>query len=180
MNATSIRSLLLRVSVLVLVLGVVVISAEQPGLRAPLQSVKDRKDAAELGLEDSTGKVATLRNYRGKVLLVDFWATWCTGCKHEIPWFAGFQSAYGAQGLAVVGVAVDNDGWKAVRPFLAETKVPYRIVMGNDATMQRFGIDSLPDTFLIDRHGRVAAAYKAGLVDRDDIEANIKALLLEH
>jgi len=58
--------------------------------------------------------------------------------------------------------------------------VPYRILLGNDATSKRFGIESLPDTFLIDRHGRVAAAYKAALVDRADIEANINALLSEH
>ena len=149
-------------------------------MRAPLLPPNNRKDAPELGLEDSSGKVATLQNYRGKVLLLDFWATWCTGCKHEIPWFAGFESAYGAKGLAVVGVAMDDEGWKVVKPFLAETKVPYRILVGNEATSQRFGIANLPDTFLIDRHGKVAAAYKAALVDRDDIEANIKALLSEH
>ena len=180
MDATPIRSHLLLVSVLVFSLSGIVNSAQQPGMRAPLLPADDRKDAPELGLEDSSGKVATLQNYRGKVLLLDFWATWCTGCKHEIPWFAGFESAYGAKGLAVVGVAMDDEGWKVVKPFLAETKVPYRIVLGNDATSKRFGIESLPDTFLIDRHGRVAAAYKAALVDRADIEANIKALLSEH
>ena len=180
MNVTSIRFRLLRVSVIVLAMSGIVNSAEQPGLRAPLQPVNDRKAAPELGLEDSSGKVATLENYRGEVLLVDFWATWCTGCKHEIPWFAGFESAYGAKGLAVVGIAMDDEGWKVVKPFLAETKVPYRILLGNDAASRRYGIENLPDTFLIDRHGRVAAAYKAALVDRADIEANIKALLSEH
>jgi len=180
MSVTSKRSHLLRASALLLALSGIVSSAEQPGLRAPLQPINDRKPAPELGLEDSSGKVATLENYRGEVLLLDFWATWCTGCKHEIPWFAGFQSAYGTKGLAVVGISMDDGGWKVVKPFLAETKVPYRILLGNDATSQRYGIDNLPDTFLIDRHGRVAAAYKAGLVDRGDIEANIKALLSEH
>lgn len=67
-----------------------------------------------------------------------------------------------------------------MRPFLAETKVRYRMLLGNDATAQRYGITNLPDTFLIDRRGRVAAVYRAGLVDKDDIEANIKTLLSEH
>lgn len=67
-----------------------------------------------------------------------------------------------------------------VKPFLAETKVPYRVLLGDEATSKRYGIDNLPDTFLIDRQGRVAAAYRAGLVDRGNIEANIKALLSEH
>ena len=136
--------------------------------------------APDFTLPDSTGSPIKLSAYKGKVVLLDFWATWCTGCKHEIPWFAGFQSAYGAKGLAVVGVAMDDEGWKVVKPFLAETKVPYRILVGNEATSQRFGIENLPDTFLIDRHGRVAAAYKAALVDRSDIEAHIKALLSEN
>jgi len=175
----SMRSHSLPVSVLILALSGLLNSAEQPGLRAPLLPANQRKPAPELGLEDSSGKTATMENYRGKVLLLDFWATWCTGCKHEIPWFAAFQSSYGDKGLAVVGVSLDDGGWKVVKPFLAETKVPYRIVLGNDATAQRYGISNMPDTFLIDRQGRLAAAYKAGLVDRADIEANIRALLSE-
>ena len=98
MNVTSIRSQLLRVSVLVLAMSGIINSAEQPGLRAPLQPANDRKAAPEFGLEDSSGKVATLANYRGQVLLVDFWATWCTGCRHEIPWFAGVSEAPTALG----------------------------------------------------------------------------------
>jgi len=173
------RTHLLRTAAVLFALAAILNSAEQPGLRAPLQPVSQRKPAPELGLPDSAGDTARLENYRGKVVLVDFWATWCTGCKHEIPWFAAFQSAYGDQGLAVVGISMDDGGWAVVKPFLAETKVPYRILLGNDATSQRYGIVNLPDTFLIDRQSRVAAAYRAGLVDRGDIEANIKALLSE-
>jgi cytochrome c biogenesis protein CcmG/thiol:disulfide interchange protein DsbE len=79
----------------------------------------------------------------------------------------------------VVGVSMDEDGWKVVKPFVAETKVPYRILLGDDPTAQQFGIQNLPDTFLIDRLGRVAAVYRAGLVDKDDVAGNIKALLSE-
>lgn len=70
-------------------------------------------------------------------------------------------------------------GLRFVKPFLAETHIPYRMVLGNDAVAQQYGIESMPDTFLIDRQGRIAAAYRAGLVDRENIEENIKTLLVE-
>jgi hypothetical protein len=72
---------------------------------------------------------------------------------------------------------MDEDGWKAVKPFLAEHPIPYRMLLGDESTAQSYQIQGLPDTFLIDRQGRLAAAYMAGIVDRDDIEANIKTVL---
>ena len=152
---------------------------EQPGLRVALQPEKDRKPAAEFALQDASGKTIKLDDFRGKVVLLDFWATWCTGCKKEIPWFEAFQSAYDAKGFAVVGVSMDEDGWKVLRPFLEEHKIPYTMLLGDDPMSKRYRIENLPDTFLIDRHGRVAALYKESLVDKDNVEANIKALLAE-
>ena len=179
MNVTF-RIHLLSASTLLLTLAGVIIAADQPTVRAVLQPEKDRKPASDFALPDAAGKTATLKDYRGRVVLLDFWATWCTGCKKEIPWFAEFQKTYGAKGLAVVGVSLDEGGWNVVKPFLAEHDVPYRMLLGNDATAQRYGITSMPDTFLIDRQGRMAAAYIAGLVDKNDVEANIKALLSRH
>jgi len=154
------------------------LAAEQPKVRAVLQPAKDRKPAADFALADASGKTVQLKDYRGKVVLLDFWATWCHGCKQEIPWFSEFQKTYGAKGLAVVGVSLDEGGWKVLKPFLADAHVPYQMVLGDDAIAKRYGIETMPDTFLIDRNGRVAAAY-TGLVDKDDVEANIKALLFE-
>jgi peroxiredoxin len=150
----------------------------QPAMRAALAPATGRKPAPEFALKDSSGRTVHLGDFRGQVVLLDFWATWCHGCKQEIPWFAGFEKAYHAQGLAVVGVSMDEGGWNVVRPFLAETHVPYPILLGDDATAKRYGIGNLPDTFLIDRHGRVAAAYM-GMVDKDDAEAHIKTILPE-
>jgi peroxiredoxin len=130
-------------------------------------------------LQDMAGKTIKLDDFRGKVVLLDFWATWCTGCKMEIPWFEAFQSAYNANGFAVVGVSMDEDGWKVLRPFLEQHKIPYTMLLGDDPMSKRYGIENLPDTFLIDRKGRVAALYKEGLVDKDNVEANIKTLLAE-
>src|SRR5712691_5615046 len=177
MNVTAIRVHLVRASALLLLLAGIATAADQPTVRAILQPANERKAAPQFALKDSSGNTVGLKNYRGKVVLLDFWATWCTGCKKEIPWFSEFQRTYGAQGLAVVGVSMDEGGWNVVKPFLAETHVPYRMLLGDDPTAQRYGIQNLPDTFLIDRQGRVAAAYMAGLVDKDDVEANIKELL---
>lgn len=95
----------------------------------------------------------------------------------EIPWFSEFQKAYGTQGFLVLGVSMDDGGWAVLKPFLAEAHVPYPILLGDGPTARRFGIQGLPDTFLIDRQGRVAAAYLTRLVEKDDVEVNIKALL---
>jgi cytochrome c biogenesis protein CcmG/thiol:disulfide interchange protein DsbE len=179
MNATTIRMHLVQVSVLGLAVVGIASAVDQLTVRAVLQPPNERKAAPQFALKDSSGNTARLKNYHGKVVLLDFWATWCTGCKREIPWFSEFQRTYEGQGFAVVGVSMDEDGWKVVKPFVAETKVPYRILLGDDPTAQQFGIQNLPDTFLIDRLGRVAAVYRAGLVDKDDVAGNIKALLSE-
>ena len=141
-----------------------------------LQPGNKRKVAPDLGLQDSVGKQANLRDYRGKVIVLDFWATWCHGCQEEIPWFAEFQRKYGDEGLNVIGVSLDEDGWKVVKPFIKAAGVPYRIVLGNDSIAKAYGIGNMPDTFLIDQEGRIAATY-VGMVDRNGIEKNIQQLL---
>jgi peroxiredoxin len=172
MNAVSIRIAMLSIMA-------AASAVAQSTVRAPLLPAPERKPAADFALRDVIGKTATLKEYKGKVVLLDFWATWCTGCKQEIPWFVEFERKFGAKGFAVVGVSLDEGGWEVLKPFLAKAQVPYRMLLGDDATAQRYGIQSMPDTFLIDRQGRVAAAYLAGLVDKDNVELNINALLSE-
>jgi peroxiredoxin len=167
------------ISTAMLTLIVTVTGFAQSHVRAQLQPPKDRKAASDFSLTDAEGRTGDLKQYRGKVLLLDFWATWCSGCKQEIPWFDAFQRQFGAEHLAVVGVSLDEGGWGVLKPFLAKTPVPYRVLLGDQPTAKRYGIENLPDTFLIDKQGRVAAVYRAALVDKDDVEANIKALLSE-
>jgi peroxiredoxin len=156
------------------------VAAEQGSVRAKLVPVEERKPAPVFTLVDSAGRMANLDAYRGKVVLLDFWATWCGGCKHEIPWFEEFYKAYSEKGLAVVGVSLDDEGWKVLKPFLEEHPIAYRVVLGDEAMAKQYEIEGMPDKFLIDQQGRLAAAYRAGIVDKEDIEVKIKALLASH
>jgi cytochrome c biogenesis protein CcmG/thiol:disulfide interchange protein DsbE len=144
MNAVAIRTHLASALALLPTLAVAITAIGQPAVRATLQPTSERKPAPQFALKDSSGNTISLTDYRGKVVLLDFWATWCTGCKMEIPWFSEFQKVYGARGFAVVGVSMDEGGWSVVKPFLAETHVPYPILLGDDPTAQRFGIQPRP------------------------------------
>ena len=138
---------------------------------------KDRKMAPEFELKDADGKTVRLSDYKGKVVLLDFWATWCGPCKIEIPWFIDFERKYKDQGFAVIGVSMDDEGWPVVEPFVAELAINYRILQGSDATAQLYGgVDALPTTFLIDRDGKIAATH-VGLAGKDDFEDGIKKLV---
>jgi peroxiredoxin len=134
--------------------------------------------APNFALKDASGKTIKLSDYRGKVVLLDFWATWCTGCKQEMPWFVEFQKRFGAKKFAVVGVSMDDDGWKSLRPFLKEhSEFRYKMVAGDQATAERYGsAAALPDTYLIDKDGNMVETYH-GVVDRNAVEENIRALL---
>lgn len=138
----------------------------------------DLKPAPAIALKDASGKTVTLEHYRGKVVLLDFWATWCTGCKEEMPWFVEFQKKYGTRKFAVVGVAMDEEGWKVVKPFLAQHReFSYNMLAGDDATAKSYGsAKELPDSFLIDKKGRLVESYR-GKVDRQAVDARIAALL---
>lgn len=117
-----------------------------------------------------------MSDYRGKVVLLNFWATWCDSCKQEIPWFMQFESKYKESGLTVLGVSMDDDGWKAVRPFLQEKKLNYPVVIGSESLGKLYGLNAMPRTVLIDREGKIALAYE-GVVNREGCEKEIQALL---
>jgi peroxiredoxin len=144
---------------------------------AAVKPNKERKPAPEFALKDADGKLVHLSDYRGKVVLLDFWATWCSPCRIEIPWFMEMQRKNKDKGFEVLGVAMDDEGWEAVKPFLQELSVNYRIVMGNDAIAQAYGgVDALPTTFLIDREGKIAAIH-VGLASKKDFEDGVQELL---
>ena len=136
-----------------------------------------RKPAPEFALKDADGKTVRLEDYKGKVVLLDFFATWCGPCKIEIPWFMEFERKNKDKGFAVLGVSMDDEGWEVVKPFLADMAVNYRVVIGNDATAQIYGgVDALPTTFLIDRNQKIAAIH-IGLSAKKVFEDGIEQLL---
>jgi peroxiredoxin len=140
-------------------------------------SDKERKAAPEFELKDADGKTVRLSDYKGKVVLLDFWATWCGPCKIEIPWFIEFERQYKDKGFAVIGVSMDEEGWTVVKPFVTELAINYRVLQGNDSTADLYGgVSALPTTFLIDREGRVAWKHE-GLAGKDDFEDRIKNIM---
>ncbi len=146
-------------------------------VRAAVKAEKDRKPAADFALKDANGRTVRLSDYRGKVVLLNFWATWCGPCKIEIPWFMQFEQELKDRGFAVLGVAMDDEGWDAVKPYIEQHKINYRIVLGNDSVADTYGgVDALPTTFLIDRDGRIAAKHQ-GLVSRSEYQNEILHLL---
>jgi peroxiredoxin len=136
-----------------------------------------RKAAAAFSLKDGDGRTVSLADYKGKVVLLNFWATWCGPCKIEIPWFADFEQKYKDRGFAVLGVAMDDEGWEVVKPYIAKNKINYRILLGNDDVASKYGgVDSLPTTFIIDQDGRIVSTH-VGLVSKSDYEDEIVKLL---
>jgi cytochrome c biogenesis protein CcmG/thiol:disulfide interchange protein DsbE len=156
------------------------VSSCAPGTTADAASVrpvKARKAAPAFTLKDSEGKSVSLKDYKGKVVLLNFWATWCGPCKIEIPWFIEFEQKYKDQGFAVLGVAMDEEGWDIVKPYITGKKVNYRILLSDDSTAQLYGgVDSLPTTFLIDKEGKIGAVH-VGLVSKSEYDKDITTLL---
>ena len=146
-------------------------------VRAAVKAENERKAAPDFNLKDVDGKSVKLSDYRGKVVLLNFWATWCGPCKIEIPWFMDFEQKYKDKNFAVLGVSLDEDGWDSVKPYLTEKKINYRVMIGTEQVAQLYGdVDSLPTTFMIDQQGRVAAVH-VGLVSKSDYLHDILELL---
>lgn len=147
--------------------------------QATLTTPNARRDAPNFLLKDAEGKDVSLDSLKGKVVLVNFWATWCHGCQTEIPWFVEFQRQYADRGFVVVGISLDDDGWKSVGPWLQEKKVNYPIVIGTPTLGKEYGLDGMPLTVLVDQQGRIANVHP-GLINRQETDQRIRMLLNEN
>lgn len=132
--------------------------------------------APGFSLTSLSGDKINLQDYKGKVVLLDFWATWCGPCRIEIPGFVQLQNKYGSQGFAIIGVSMD-DGPGPVRQFYREFHMNYPVAMGSDNLGELYGgILGLPTSFLIGRDGRIYAKH-VGLTDESVFETEIRELL---
>jgi thiol-disulfide isomerase/thioredoxin len=144
------------------------------------------KSAPNVTFKDLQGNSVPLSSLKGKVVLVNFWATWCDPCRVEIPWMIEFQQKYSSRGFTMLGVAMDDEGAEVVKPFVQRTQfdvnghpmtMDYPIVTGDDDIAEKFGgIIGYPTSFLITRDGKIAKKYM-GLVGEDELEKEIESLL---
>jgi len=147
-------------------------------VKAAVKPDKERKSAPEFALKDSNGQTVHLTDYKGKVVLLDFWATWCGPCKVEIPWFIEFEQQFKNRGFAVIGVSMDEEGWDAVKPYIDDHKINYRVLLGNEQVSDIYGgLDSLPTTLLIDRQGKIASVHIGLSLGKEEFRDDIDHLL---
>jgi cytochrome c biogenesis protein CcmG/thiol:disulfide interchange protein DsbE len=162
---------------LLLLLALGACGCSGPERSSGLRPVANRKPAPDFALKDADGRSVRLSDYRGQVVLLNFWATWCEPCLIEIPWFIEFERRHKDQGFAVVGVLTDEDGWESARPFVSQSGINYRVLMGNNTITQLYGgVEALPTTFIIDQEGRIAAIH-VGLASKSSYERDVNQLL---
>ena len=128
--------------------------------------------------KDLHGKSVTLSDFRGKVILLDFWATWCPPCRKEIPGFVELYNTYKSRGLVVIGVSMDEET-PDIKTFVSQYKVDYPILLGfgrEEDLKPAFGELPLPTSFVIARDGRICARHD-GLTSKEQVEREIAALL---
>jgi len=147
------------------------------------------KAAPAFELEDLNGNKVSLASYKGKAVLVNFWATWCAPCKIETPWLVELRSQYASQGFEILGVSTEGDGvgkddkaaWDKDKAAIAKSALQmhmqYPVLIDGDSISEQYGgLDELPTSFFLDRKGTVVAA-ELGLTSKSDLEANIKKAL---
>jgi peroxiredoxin len=128
----------------------------------------------------TSGQPVSMDNYQGRVLVVDFFATWCQPCRKSIPHLVKMNQKYGKQGLQILGMSADEDGEKVVTPFAAEHHINYPLALAGETVTDAFGVRSVPVMIVIDKKGKVAEVYR-GFSDEiaDSMELLVKKLLAE-
>ncbi len=168
----SIRRVFPFLAMLVCTWAILIFGAHKGGAEVDLSG----KAAPSWTLKDPDGKTVSSDNFKGKVVILDFWATWCPPCRMEIPNFVELQEKYKEKGLVVVGISLD-EGPSVVKTFMRENKINYPMVMGNSTVAEKYSSDDgIPTTFLIDRQGHVVAKH-VGFTEKETFDKEIQKLL---
>ncbi len=128
-------------------------------------------------LKTFDGKSVDLETLKGKVVVVNFWATWCVPCRQEIPGFIDTYKSLHAKGVEVIGVSLDEGGWDVVQPYVNRSNIPYPVVIGDQSLSEAYGgIEAIPTTFIINKEGNIVGKH-VGYLSKDQLEKQIKAVL---
>ncbi len=160
------------------VLMAIAIAAPALSMQAASNGPADLKTLPPINLQDFDGKTVPAEKFKGKIVVLDFWATWCGPCLAEIPALNRLQEKYGEKGLKVVGVTMDSGEPKEVKPFVSRNKMKYTVLMGDDDQAYDFNVIAFPTTYLITRDLKIYRRYYgAGPRKAAQIEDDIQKLL---
>ena len=161
------RKAIVMISIITLALFAGCTSREQEGATAV---------APDFTLQDVSGKNVRLADLKGKVVLLEFWATWCPPCRDEIPAIERLHRQYGGKGLAILAISLDEGGWDEVKSFVAAHKISYTVLRGTEDVSTKYKVRLVPAMFLVDKEGNIKKQYMGGGSD-EAVEQEIKALL---
>ena len=132
----------------------------------------DRQVAPDFELPDLAGNAVTMASLRGKTVVIDFWATWCPPCIFQIPILNSIQKKHEADGVVVIGVAVDAEGLEVVKPYAEENGVEYTILIGDESLARKFGAPGFPAMAIVDPDGRIDSMH-VGLIEEEELDAEL-------
>lgn len=146
-----------------------------PG-QASAGDVQPAREAPDFTLSDTDGKRISLSDFKGKVILIDFWATWCPFCRESIPILGSLYNDYKDKGLEIIGIALEYDGGKGLKRFAEQKNITYTLLIGNEKLATEYSAYGVPTRFLINREGKIVEKF-VGFQDKEIFESAIKQLL---